>query len=133
LKNQDLRDIGGSLLLESHNFPQLVSILYPGYDWLPWKFDNKSIWDDEKIQRKFMDWAGKQLKIKEKSDWYNVVGKVFVFSKKCEFSRIFLVLGVTTFYTNTKTRLFNFFQVFIRNTNGYHGNLNKAPSFIGMM
>jgi hypothetical protein len=31
-----------------------------------------------KNQRKFMDWAGNQLNIKEMSDWYNITTKVTV-------------------------------------------------------
>jgi hypothetical protein len=52
--------------------------VYPGYDWLPWEFGRcpQNYWDEMKNQRKFMDWAGKQLKIKEMSDWYEVGIKV---------------------------------------------------------
>jgi hypothetical protein len=52
--------------------------VYPNYDWVPWKFNRLSseIWDDKKNHRKFLEWAGKQLKIKEMSDWYNVTHKV---------------------------------------------------------
>jgi hypothetical protein len=31
---------------------------------------------DSNIQRKFMDWAAKQLEVKEMSDWYKVTNKV---------------------------------------------------------
>ena len=51
---------------------------YPDHDWLPWKFGNvpHHFWADLKNQRKFMDWAGKELNIKEMSDWYKIMYKV---------------------------------------------------------
>jgi hypothetical protein len=56
----------------------LLLEVYPEYDWLPWKFA-KSPHDflgDQKNQRKFLDWAAKELNIKDMSDWYNVTYKV---------------------------------------------------------
>jgi hypothetical protein len=53
---------------------QLLSTLFPDYEWLPWKFDKcpANYWDDVNNQRKFMEWAAKELNIKEMSDWYNI-------------------------------------------------------------
>src|SRR5689334_11130136 len=47
---------------------------YPEYEWLPWKFDQcpDGFWNDIKNVRKYMDWAGKELGVKEMSDWYNI-------------------------------------------------------------
>jgi 5-hydroxyisourate hydrolase-like protein (transthyretin family) len=58
--------------------PKLLAKLYPEYEWLPWKFEKcpKNYWDDVNNQKKFIDWAGKQLNIKEMTDWYNVTRKV---------------------------------------------------------
>jgi hypothetical protein len=52
--------------------------VYPEYNWLPWKFvkSPNNFWDNMQNQRKFMDWASKELKIAEKSDWYKVAEKV---------------------------------------------------------
>jgi hypothetical protein len=52
--------------------------VFPTYEWLPWKFASipKNYWDDVNNQIKFINWAGKELKIKEMSDWYNVSYKV---------------------------------------------------------
>jgi hypothetical protein len=66
-------------LLKQYKYPhELLSALYPEHDWLPWKFDKcpRNFWDNVNNQRKFMDWAGKQLNVKEMSDWYNVSVKV---------------------------------------------------------
>jgi hypothetical protein len=58
----------------------MLSKLYPEYDWLPWKFEMtpKNYWSDVNNVKKFMDWAAKQLKIKEFSDWQNVKIKAFI-------------------------------------------------------
>jgi hypothetical protein len=57
---------------------QILSAVYPDYEWLPWKFTKcpRNYWDHEKNKRKFIDWVSKELKIKEMSDWYNVSFKV---------------------------------------------------------
>jgi hypothetical protein len=56
----------------------LLSQVYPEYDWLPWLFvkTQPNFWKDKKNQRKFTDWAAKQLNIKDMSDWYKVSQKV---------------------------------------------------------
>jgi hypothetical protein len=33
-------------------------------------------WGDLKNQRKFLEWAGKQLKINDMDDWYKITSKV---------------------------------------------------------
>ncbi len=52
----------------------MLNEVFPEYDWLPWKFERcpKGYWNDIKNVRKFMDWAGKELNVKEMSDWYRV-------------------------------------------------------------
>jgi hypothetical protein len=59
---------------------QLLSEIFPNYNWLPWKFQKcpKGYWDNVKNQRKFLDWASNELKVKEMSDWYKVSTKVQV-------------------------------------------------------
>ena len=72
--------MGGYGLLYQNNISlyKVLSTLYPEYEWLPWKFEScpKHFWTDVKNQRKFLEWAGKELKIKDMSDWYNVSFKV---------------------------------------------------------
>jgi hypothetical protein len=78
---QDFKDIGGFGLLHKYKGSPslLLSTVFPDYDWLPWKFSAvpHNFWNDEKNQRKFMDWAAKQLNIKEIQDWYKLNQKVF--------------------------------------------------------
>jgi hypothetical protein len=75
----------------------LLSTVYPEYEWLPWKFvrSQNQFWNDPKNQRKFMDWAGKQLQIKEMSDWYKVTQKV-----KINYCKFLLFLGYFRSKTN---------------------------------
>ena len=57
----------------------LLSIIYPEYNWLPWKFTltPKNYWSEPKHQRKYMDWLENELGIKDKNDWYKVKIQVF--------------------------------------------------------
>jgi hypothetical protein len=78
---KDLINLGSrNLVTNTYNgsLLQLLSNVYPDYNWLPWKFAECPLpyWDDVKNQRKFLDWAAKELNIKEMSDWYNVTNKV---------------------------------------------------------
>jgi hypothetical protein len=73
--------VGGSGLLANkynNSLFLLLSTIFPDFEWIPWKFIQcpRNFWDKEENQKKFIDWAGKQLKIKEMSDWYNVTQKV---------------------------------------------------------
>ena len=74
---KDWNKIGGNPLLyaiHGSSFYSMLSSVYPEYDWLPWKFNYlpRNYWDNVNNQKKFMDWAGKELQINEMSDWYNV-------------------------------------------------------------
>jgi hypothetical protein len=99
---KDLIDLGGSFLLV-HGAPslhKLLSVIYPEYNWLPWKFDKspKFFWGDTKNQRKFMEWASKELKIKEMSDWYQKSHQVkhFLFFQEILIFQDLLELGGNT-------------------------------------
>jgi hypothetical protein len=56
----------------------LLSAVYPDHEWLPWKFEktSKNFWDQPTNQRSFMEWAGKQLQIKDMNDWYKISKQV---------------------------------------------------------
>jgi hypothetical protein len=78
---KDITSVGGGSLLKNmynNSPPRMLINVYSDYDWLPWKFATlpRHYWNDIKNQMKFMDWAEKQLNIKEKSDWYKVTLKV---------------------------------------------------------
>ena len=70
---------GSSLLLKYDNsLSKLLSAVYPEYEWDMSRFVHRprNYWSDETNQKKWMDWAGKELKIKEMSDWYHVSTQV---------------------------------------------------------
>jgi hypothetical protein len=56
----------------------MLTTVYHDYHWLPWKFEKtpKNYFSEISNQRIFLDWAGKELGIKEMSDWYNINIKV---------------------------------------------------------
>jgi hypothetical protein len=73
---QDLIKLGGQNQIATiDSLSQLLSTTYPDQDYQPWKFNDcpPNFWNDLKNQRKFMDWAGKQLQV---SDWYKISIKV---------------------------------------------------------
>jgi hypothetical protein len=77
LKNNNIKDlltVVPSTFIRTYNLPQLLSTTYPEYVWLPWKFNKcpNKFWGNIHNQRKFLEWATKELNIKEKSDWYKV-------------------------------------------------------------
>ena len=78
MKIKELIDIGGKRLVDiSPSLFDLFSTVYPEYEWLPWQFTTRNYWESVENQRKFMDWAGNKLQIKEMSDWYNVSIQVY--------------------------------------------------------
>jgi hypothetical protein len=71
---KDFKDLGGSGLLQNryNSSPsRLLSVVYPDYDWLPWKFSKspKNLFNDISTKKKFLDWAGKELGIKDLRGW----------------------------------------------------------------
>ena len=69
------------LKLYKYSIIQLLSSVYPEYEWLPWKFNKapNKYWENVETHKKFVEWAGKELGIKDLSDWYKVTTKVTVF------------------------------------------------------
>ena len=66
------------LYTTSDSLSKLLANVYPEYEWLPWRFSKcpQNYWGDVNNQKKFVNWAGKELKIKELSDWYKVTNQV---------------------------------------------------------
>lgn len=73
---------GAHLLNNTYNgsVAQLLTSIYPNYNWIPWLFGRtaKHIWDDIDNQRKFMDYASKQLNLNKMEDWKKVKYNVSV-------------------------------------------------------
>ena len=53
---------------------KLITIAFPNYNWLPWKFKHtsKGYWNDENNIKEYMNWLSDKLNIKTMEDWYNV-------------------------------------------------------------
>jgi len=102
--NDFVNNKGGKEILEifENSIAKSLAAAYPNYEWLNWKFNYmpRSWWDDEKNQRIFMDWMGRQLNFKKKDDWYKLSktsvvhygGEILL--KKYENSTSKLLMGV---------------------------------------
>ena len=55
----------------------LLKIIYPDYDWLPWKFTStpKDYWDNRENQEMYVFWLKDILRIKSMEDWYQITGE----------------------------------------------------------
>ena len=78
--SQTLRKLGSRNLLNltTDSLPSTLQLVYPEHNWLPWQFNTcpPSFWSNTHNQKQFLEWAGKQLKINELSDWYKITNKV---------------------------------------------------------
>ena len=66
----------GSGILKNYNGSpiQLVTSIYPNYNWSTWKFHQvpRGYWKDIKHQKDYMDWLGKKLGYTMMDDWYKI-------------------------------------------------------------
>jgi hypothetical protein len=71
---KSLVNIGGSGLLKIYNnsLIKMLSNILPELSWEKWKFTySKHKWD-QNTAKQFLEMAGKQLGIKQLSDWYTM-------------------------------------------------------------
>jgi hypothetical protein len=56
----------------------MLSTVYPEYKWLPWKFvkTKNNFTKEQSNHKELVDDLGKQLNIKELSDWYKITNEV---------------------------------------------------------
>ena len=88
LRVKDFVKLGASALISkiyNSNTLNCFSAVYPEYDWLPWRLKHvpTGYWSSADNRKKFLDWAGKELKLNTLDDWYNVNKNVFVFIVFC--------------------------------------------------
>jgi hypothetical protein len=117
-----------------HGSPSLLlSEIFPDYDWLPWKFERcpNGFWDNIRNQKKFLEWAANELKIKNMSDWYNVSKQVTGYLK-------LLMLRISTTLELAACCVEyimghhpNCLPPCTLTTIGYHGNLTNVLSTTG--
>ena len=76
IKNKIIgKKYGWGLMDRYNNSPyQLLKILYPKIDFLPWKFLMSPInfWNDTENQKWYMDWLFKELGYESVEDWYKI-------------------------------------------------------------
>jgi hypothetical protein len=72
ITRKDIEQNGGNNLLYSFkNSPRiLLTSIYPNHTWISWKFRNSHLLEDERMD--FVEWLGKELKIRDLDDWYRV-------------------------------------------------------------
>lgn len=52
---------GGPLIIKNHSLPQLLSVVYPDFEWETSKFyHTNDIWEDEYLANYFVEWLKKQ-------------------------------------------------------------------------
>ena len=77
--------MGGKSIVAKYGFSPLkiLSAVYPEYKWLSAKFkhSSKNVWKNVDFQRQFVEYLGKELGIKDISDWYNVSLRVIKYSR----------------------------------------------------
>jgi hypothetical protein len=78
---KDIAKIGGSGIMAKYgnSVVKMLENLFPGQEWLPWKYNcPKEFWGNVNNQRKYLDWLGIQINVKEMSDWYKIARKDFI-------------------------------------------------------
>eukprot|EP01118_Nematostelium_gracile_P006157 TRINITY_DN1979_c0_g1_i3.p1 TRINITY_DN1979_c0_g1~~TRINITY_DN1979_c0_g1_i3.p1 ORF type:complete len:269 (+),score=45.57 TRINITY_DN1979_c0_g1_i3:142-948(+) len=83
VKRKDVIKHGGESLLKTMyngSLGKALQSVYPDHKWLLWKFDEevpKKSWSNPQLQKDFMEYLGKELKIEKMEDWYTVTQKQF--------------------------------------------------------
>ena len=78
-KPSDWYKVGNLKQIGNNSLHKLLSLAYPEYRWLPWKFtSNKVFWSDVNNWKIFLEYAAKELNVKEMKDWYNVKTEVII-------------------------------------------------------
>lgn len=89
ITSSDISNNGGSGFFHKYNHSVLLLLntIFPAYEWLPWQFQKcpQGYWDDLANQRKFLEWAFKELKLINMSDWHTVNLNVYFIVKSLLF------------------------------------------------
>lgn len=79
VSKKDVLDNGGRRYVSDNiSLHQVLTLIYPNYEWLPWKFATIPVgyWNSIDNQRKFIIWFQSQRNINEMTDWYTISSKV---------------------------------------------------------
>eukprot|EP01118_Nematostelium_gracile_P007654 TRINITY_DN2498_c0_g1_i1.p1 TRINITY_DN2498_c0_g1~~TRINITY_DN2498_c0_g1_i1.p1 ORF type:complete len:323 (-),score=51.17 TRINITY_DN2498_c0_g1_i1:3-971(-) len=75
---EDIIKHGGDRLLKTKykgSVRRIAESVHPDHKWLPWRFSEPTLpgtWNSIEMQREYMEYLGKELKITEMKDWYNI-------------------------------------------------------------
>eukprot|EP01118_Nematostelium_gracile_P007656 TRINITY_DN2498_c0_g1_i5.p1 TRINITY_DN2498_c0_g1~~TRINITY_DN2498_c0_g1_i5.p1 ORF type:complete len:321 (-),score=59.21 TRINITY_DN2498_c0_g1_i5:3-965(-) len=75
---EDIIKHGGDRLLKTKykgSVRRIAESVHPDHKWLPWRFSEPTLpgtWNSIEMQREYMEYLGKELKITEMKGWYNV-------------------------------------------------------------
>lgn len=76
----DVNNFGGGMMLKTFyagSVSKALEDLYPEHEWLTWKFNDPApskTWNNTQLQKEFMNYFAKELKMKKMEDWYAVTG-----------------------------------------------------------
>lgn len=72
---------GGGALLHCWNSSAVTAVMdtFPDHDWKEWLFVScpRSFWKQPKNHRRYIEWLGEELGVKELDDWYGVTNSDF--------------------------------------------------------
>ena len=73
-----MQNYGGTLIKYNKSHINIITSVYPNYNWLPWRFNStpKEFWNDTNNVKEYMNWLSERLNIKTMEDWYKVSSEV---------------------------------------------------------
>jgi hypothetical protein len=75
------RNRGSSVLLHRWGGSAVRAVMdaFPDHDWKEWRFVScpRRFWRDRKNHRRYMEWLGEQVGVRELDDWYRITNEDF--------------------------------------------------------
>ncbi len=75
------RNRGSSILLHCWGGSAVRAVMetFPDHDWKEWRFVScpRRFWSDRKNHRRYMEWLGEQIGVRELADWYRFTNQDF--------------------------------------------------------
>ena len=81
VSKEDIKQFkGGNSIIANYNYSltNILKSVYPEHGWLPWKFPLSKItyWSNSENRKLFLDYAAKELNVKELQDWNKIKPEV---------------------------------------------------------
>lgn len=137
MTKEDVIRFGGERMLEKHfngSVRKALETNFPYHSWKTWKFGEKIIkprgyWNDEESQRNYLIELGREMEVKEWSDWYDVT-----IAEICEKGGSGLLFKYDNSPSKMITSLLNEhsweIDKFTRRPKGYLGDLMKQRNYL---